>query len=164
MSDGQARVSCGSLPSQHASAQTTVIVTSELAAMATAEGGGGATIMPTTVKARMRRESTESQSFFARDRLVPDTKKQRPATAMKASIASATGMACHSPRPTFVELGPAIGNSGAWTSASRSQCEKTAAATRTAARIFACFRRGYQRKVATPASADQTMLASKPCE
>jgi hypothetical protein len=52
-----------------------MIVTNELAAMAATDGGGGATVIPAMVKARTRSDSAESQRFFARDRLAPDTKR-----------------------------------------------------------------------------------------
>jgi hypothetical protein len=52
------------------------IVTSELAAMATTDGGGGATVIPATVKTRMRTDSAASQNFFATDRLAPDKKSE----------------------------------------------------------------------------------------
>jgi len=52
-----------------------MIVTKELAAIATTEGGRGATVMPSTVKPTIRRETTESQNFFVRDRLARETKR-----------------------------------------------------------------------------------------
>jgi len=63
------------LPSQKVKAQTTTIVTSELVAMATTDGGGDATVIPATVKTRMRTDSAASQNFFATESLAPDKKR-----------------------------------------------------------------------------------------
>ena len=102
----------GSLPSHAMSAQTEIRVNSELPAMAIAEGGGGAIVMPTTVNARMTRLSTASATDLPRDSPLPRMNRNMPSTTMAASTKSATGILFHNPRPTTRDVAPANGISG----------------------------------------------------
>ncbi len=79
------------MPSQHAIAQTTMIVARELPAMAATEGGGGATVMPAMVKPSMRMHSAPNPSFLPVDKLAPARNSQRPSTTMIASSAGEDG-------------------------------------------------------------------------
>jgi hypothetical protein len=154
----------GSLPSQRASAHTKVSVMSELAAIAIAEGGASATVIATTVKTSTSVDGTASPTFLARERPLPEIERSSPVDVIAASRASAHAIARQRPSPTLGELTPALGYSGMCTSASRSQCEKPARATSPEARALAWRAPGYQRSVATPASADQPKLETNPCE
>ena len=65
-------------PSQPVRAQTTTMVANELAAIAAADGGGGATVIPTTVRVSMESDSAVSQSFLTRERLGPEKTGKAP--------------------------------------------------------------------------------------
>src|SRR5262245_24079233 len=156
--------SCWGLASQQTSAHTTAIVTSELDAIAWAEGGTGAIVMPTTVNARTSRHSAANQTLRPRDIAAPGRNSARPPRRANASATMASGMLCHSPRPTLAEPAPAIGSSGRWTSTSSNQWENTAAETRSAARNLDAHKGVQAAYTASPATADHAMLAAKPCE
>ncbi len=54
-------------PNPPASRQITMMVASELDAIVTTEGGGGATVIPTAVKAISEHASAVTQYFLARE-------------------------------------------------------------------------------------------------
>jgi len=130
------RTRLGSRPHQYVAAQTKASVASELIAMAAAEGGAGASVIPAAVKIRVRRVRATSANDLARVSAVPEMNSQSPPMTIEASRLSAARMWFHKPAPTEREAGPRSGSSGRWTIASRAQWESTAAATSAATRHF----------------------------
>lgn len=93
----QTCLSRGSLPSQAISLQTTTSMTNQLPAIAGAERGGGATVIPVTVNMRMTRIS--AQSDLPRASLLPRRKmhmpsQQNPVLPFRQALHSASAAHC----------------------------------------------------------------------
>src|SRR5215472_11866416 len=129
--------------------------------MADDDGGAGAIVMPTAVKAITTPLRTTSAIDLLRPILVRGMNRYSPTTTKEASRVSAKGMLFHKARPTRCEPAPASGSSGRCTRASSAQCDQTATATSVATRQLV---RRRERKINanTPAAADQAMLANRP--
>ena len=99
-------------------------MTSELEAIANAEGGGGATVIPVSVRASVRSATAAMPIERPRGRSLPVKKAPIPKNRIPVSTASANGSWSQRPSPAF--SAPATGSSERWTSASSDQCENTA--------------------------------------
>jgi hypothetical protein len=101
------------LPNHDATATTINSVTSEPAATASAEGGAGATVMPTIVNPRATALKVHTPRFLPRDIGAHGRYNHRLTTTIRLSTVSANGMLCHKPEPIIRDCGPASGSSGA---------------------------------------------------